>query len=1051
MTISSYQLPDGTIPVLLTADNQKLLVEEAVALLSYAASHPEVGPQGIAGMLFRTRPARRYRALAMVANRDELQTALRTVVDGSDHPSLVRNNTPAAARRLAYVCPGQGAQRPGMGRLFYETVPAFRVEVDRCSRAFEGHIDRSPLSYLLGESVSPEASASTVQPALFTQMAGLAAAWRSFGFAPSVTVGHSLGEIAAAYVSGAITLEDAVTIVAIRARAADKFTSGDYAMAAVATDRDTCEDLLARCDGWAQLSVVNSPSLLGISGARATIREIVDTCTERGIFARIIDVRFPAHTSLIDGVGDELRMTMQRHLRNLRFLATDTECLGSALGGAITPNPSVAQYWVWNLRNIVRFDKAMAAATALDVDTFVELAEHPTLQLAMHENIAATGDERTALVVGTSHREATDLRQFARSVAVLAVHDANYPWASLGSKDDSPPALPLLDFPNTRMTEVRLWLPADGGIYPQDHHIPPDESVAATAEPTRDAASQIAPVQLLVEQWIRLSHRPLVSPRAIGLIDHTHAQPELIATLRATAADAGAIAHQVEPENHSAIGHFDTLVIQLPPSPVEHDDAASEIASFFSGRAWRAPIAETVTDCWLVTTGGESVLTDDAPPNLLHAALTAGFRSIGAENPGIRFRHLDLPAETTIPESANAIVAALHTDGEPELAMRDGGFYAKRLVRCDIPVVDSHGGPLDHVLIIGGTGNLGLEFCEHFARRGARRITLVSRSGVTARVADRLRQIGSTCPSHTQIRVVQCDVGDHAAVSGLADEHRDIPADLIIHAAVDYSAVDLAGVTTEQLDRALRAKVVGITQVLQTFPRSRTCRVLLCSSVAATIGGRGQIVYAATNRMLDAMAHRLRADGLDCVSVQWGQWNVHFDLDAASIAQLAAIGIIPMSPADALAVGLSPLRENAIVMAFDLERTRVMLEPYGYGPLLSQLSSPAIQPAPAAADTNLTHRVSKLLGESIGVHDIDTIDVAVPLVAIGLDSLQALDFRRRIKMEFAYELLVSDLLGGASIADVLSQLEAVDSAFSKAQAPTSQEFSPSRGPSMTRS
>jgi mycobactin polyketide synthetase MbtD len=1025
VAISSYQLPNGAIPILLSADTRILLLDETTALLSYAADHPEVGPQAIAGMLFQTRTSRRHRALAMVANRDELLATLRAVVDGLDHPSLVRTSTPATARRLAHVFPGQGVQRPGMGRLFYESIPAFRAEVGRCAQAFEAQIGRSPLSYLLDERIPADDSAATVQPALFAQMAGLAAAWRSFGIAPNVVIGHSQGEIAAAYISGAITLADAVTIIGIRARAADEFASGDYAMAAVATDRDTCEDLLARSSGWAQLSVINSPSMHGISGARETIQGIVDTLTERGIFARIINVRFPAHTSLIDGIGSQLRATMRRQLQNPNFLKADTEYLGSAVGGAITQDLSVEQYWFWNLRNIVRFDKAMSTAIAREVDTFVEIAEHPTLGLAMHENIAATGDERATLVVGTSRRTATDLTEFTRNLALLAVRDANYPWACLRVAADGPTPLPLLDFPNTRMNETRLWLPSDQALPPQDHHTSAIKSQVATAEPAHGSTAEIAAPQLLVEEWVRLSHRSLVAPRAIGFIDHTRAQTELATALCAAAADTGATVRLIETESVSTRSDFDTLLILLPPPPQLDDrDAAAEVATFFSDRTWWPAINDAVTNCWLVTVGGEAVLADDAPPHLLHAAASAGFRSIGAEYPSVRFAHLDLPADSTISESANAILATLHTDGEPELALRNGGFYAKRLARHATPVADPDGTPPDHVLIIGGTGHLGLEFCDHFVRCGARLITLVSRSGATAAVTDRLRQISSTCTSQTQVRVTQCDVSDPAAVSRLADEHHNAPADLIIHAAVDYSAVDLAGVAIEQLDRALRAKVVGIAQVLDRYPRSDACRVLLCSSVTATIGGRGQIVYAATNRMLDAMAHRLRAEGLDCVSVQWGQWKVHFDLDAATIAQLAAIGIVSMSPADALAFGLLPFRENAVVMALDLDRARLMLEPYGYGPLLSQLDTPAVQTSPTAANVDLAHKVSSLLGESIGVYDIDTIAADVPMVAIGLDSLQALEFRRRIKIDFDYDLAVPDLLGGASITDVLSQLAA---------------------------
>jgi len=992
----TYRLADNSIPVLVSADTGDLLHDEAAALLSYATDHPEVAPQHIADMMFRTRVARRHRALAMVADRDELLSALCAVLDGREHPSLVRTETAATARKLAYVFPGQGVQRPGMGRVFYDAVPAFRAEADRCAEAFANRLGESPLDYLLDEHLPADDNAVTVQPVLFTQMAGLAAMWRSFGVAPAVTIGHSQGEVAAAYVSGMITLADAISVVGIRARAADEFESGDYAMAVVAADRDTCEDLLARCPGWAQLSVINSPGMKGISGDRETVQNIVDTLTERGTFARLIRVQYPAHTSLINELAEKVCAATQRALQNTKFLGTEINCLGTTLGGPLTSDLSVDKYWFWNLRNTVRFDKAIAAALPLGVDTFIELAEHPTLQLAIQENLAA----HDALVVGTSLRTATDLGAFTRNLARLAVHDLEYPWECLGTEPDGPARLPLVDFPNTRMNDTRLWQ-LYRPVLPQ------------TAEP-RSATTR---ARLLVEEWVRLSQRSLVPPRAIGIVDHTGACAELSAALGRAAGEIGARACVIDAGGVPT--DLDTLVILIPQSPKLDDyAAAAEVATFFSHRTWWPGVSGAITDCWLVTVGGEAAVADDAPPDPVHAAASAGFRSIGADHPGVGFKHLDLPPGATTSEAANGILAALHTGEEQELALRNGGLYAKRIAPGDtVPAVAS--APPDHVLIIGGTGNLGLEFCDHFARRRARRITLVSRSGVTAAaVADRLRRIRSA--AQADIRVARCDVGDQAAVARLAAENP--PADLIIHAAVDYSAIELADITAEKVDRAMRAKVVGIARVLEAYPRTQNCRVFLCSSARATIGGRGQAVYAASNRILDAMAHRLRAEGLDCVSVQWGQWAVHFDLDETSTAQLAAIGVVPMTPADALAVGMTELHGNAIVLAYDFDRARPVLEAYGYGPLISQLSGPPVEVQPAVADSDISGRLLGLLTTAIGKDRAENIDITVPMVAIGLDSLQALELRRRVKVEFNHDLEVSDLLGGASIADVLTKL-----------------------------
>ena len=1002
----TYRLPDDSIPVLVSADTRDLLHDEAAALLSYATDHPEVAPQEIADMLFRTRVARRHRALAMVADRDELLGALRAVLDGREHPSLVRTETTAKARKFAYVFPGQGVQRPGMGRVFYDAVPAYRAEADRCTEAFADRLGESPLNYLLDEHVSADDNAGTVQPALFTQMAGLAAMWRSFGIAPAITVGHSQGEIAAAYVSGTITLADAVSVVGIRARAADEFESGDYAMAVVAADRDTCEDLLARCPGWAQLSVINSPSMVGISGDRETVQHIVDTLTEQGRFARFIRVQYPAHTSLINGLAEKVRAATQRELQNPKFLDAEIDCLGATLGGPITSDLPADEYWFWNLRNPVRFDKAIAAALPLGIDTFVELAEHPTLQLAIQENLAALHDRDETRVVGTSLRTATDLGEFTRNLAQVAVHDLNYPWECLGAEPDGPARLPLLDFPNIRMNDTRLWQ-LYRPVLPQTPEPAPEPETAL--EPTR--------ARLFVEEWVRLSQRSLVPPRAIGIVDHTGACAELSAALCAAAGDLGATARVLDVG--SAPTDLNTLVVLIPQSPKLDDyAAATEVATFFSHRTWWPALNGAISDCWLVTVGGEAAVADDAPPDPVPAAASAGFRSIGADHPRVGFKHLDLPAGATTSEAANGILAAVHTGEEPELALRNGGLYAKRIAPGDtVPAVD--GAPPDHVLIIGGTGSLGLEFCDHFARRGARRVTLVSRSGDSAAaVADRLRQIRSA--TTTEIRVARCDVGDQAAVAQLAGEHP--PADVIIHAAVDYSAVELADITAEMVDLAMRAKVVGIARVLETYPRTDDCRVLLCSSARATIGGRGQVVYAAANRMLDAMAHRLRSEGLDCVSVQWGQWTVHFDLDATSTAQLAAIGVIPMTPADALAVGMTDFHGNAIVLAYDFDLARPVLEAYGYGPLISRLSGPPGEVQSAVADSDISGRLLGLLATAIGEDRAENIDITAPMVAIGLDSLQALELRRRVKIEFNHDLEVSDLLGGASIADVLTKL-----------------------------
>ena len=202
-------------------------------------------------MLFRTRIARRHRALAMVADRDELLGALRAVLEGREHTALVRTETAATARRLAYVFPGQGVQRPGMGRLFYEAVPAFRAEVDRCAEAFTSRLASHRWIIFSTNIFRPKTTRVPSSRRCSPRWPGWPRCGDHSGLRRTSPSGTARARSPRPTCPARSRLADAVSVVGIRARAADEFESGDYAMAVVAADRDTCEDLLARCSGWA--------------------------------------------------------------------------------------------------------------------------------------------------------------------------------------------------------------------------------------------------------------------------------------------------------------------------------------------------------------------------------------------------------------------------------------------------------------------------------------------------------------------------------------------------------------------------------------------------------------------------------------------------------------------------------------------------------------------------------------------------------------------------------------------------------------------------------
>ncbi|QLY31811.1 nocobactin polyketide synthase NbtC [Nocardia huaxiensis] len=1082
--MSNYRLPDGSIPVLLSSDTADGLRAEATNILAYVQDRPRVTAERLADHLLRTRSPRRYRALILAAAdavdsetttaRAELLAALQAVADGKPHPAVVASDGPAAVRRVGFVFPGQGSQRPGMGKLYYEISEAYRARVDECAAVHRERFGHDqPLHYLLGDEGQYQDTVWEVQPALMFHMTGLAAMWQAAGVDPAAVIGHSQGELAAGAVSGVMSLRDAVLVVTHRARLVERISPRGYSMAVLAMNREDTEALLARHSGWAELSVVNAPHIMAISGDRDTIKDMVATATERGQFAREIGVAYPAHTSIVAEVRADFEGFLGNEMSGPTFQSSDIACYGATLGEAITPDLEHEQYWYWNLRNRVRFDRAIVSAATAGIDTLIEVVEHPVLQLAIQENLTLVPRDpargsRDFRVLGTSLRTADSLRDFTRNLAAVAVHDLNYRWEAL--RVDMTTALPLRDFPHTVTNPRKLW--AAGGYEPSAL-VPP--------------APAVPKPQRLVEKWIPQAKRSMVAPRTFAFVDLSGECADLAAALVAAADRHGATATILDaaasPASSGAANpeapqaQYDTVVILLPALP-ETDGAGAvpALTEFFAERAWLPAVSglRPGGECWLVTVGGELVTERDALPQYFHGGVSAGFRSAGVEYPGLMFRHLDLAADAGAAQAVR-IMGALHTAGEAELALRDGKVFVKRLVADE----SEAGAPadLDHVLIVGGTGQLGLRFCEHFAHAGAGRITLLSRSGETAATAGelaRLRNVGGV-----EIVVAACDVNDPEAVARFAAAQSERPVSLLIHAAVNYVDAELADITSEMVATAAASKILGLDAVIAAVPRTEGCRVILCSSLAATIGGRGQILYAVTNRMLDITARRLRAEGLDCVSIEWGLWSVAGPLDDAGFARVEGAGVYPMNAADAIEAGFTGQPTDSVILSADWTFVREILSAFGQDSVLADVPESPVETAVPAneppsssrhandlpsssrhafgrdphpeeatvasvdsgqkhagmtggtayptgsggpgvnADAPLADRVLLELGHVMGIDTADTIDRSVPLVALGLDSLQALDFRKRVRSQLDRDLPVAAILGGASFDDVV--------------------------------
>ncbi|MEV3904962.1 mycobactin polyketide synthase MbtD [Mycobacterium sp. NPDC050551] len=973
--------PDGRVPVLLSAHAPDLVGVDAAAVARYLRTRPDTSVADVAGQLLRTRRLRRHRAVLRAADREELLDGLHALSAGEIHP-LVARSAEHATPRLAFVCPGQGSQWPAMGADAYHRLPAYRAEADRCAAAFTAAGLTSPLRYLTTAGDPDTFGEIEIQGAQFVHAVALAAVWRACGVAADLTVGHSLGEIAAAHLAGVITLPESVAVVGARAAVTDRMR-GRYAVAALGLTAAVAEELIAETPGWLELSVINAGASVAVSGDRDAVAAAVGTVSARGGFAREITVNFPVHTSVLE----PLREDFTAALPQARFGDGPMQFIGGATGDVVAAGTEFGDYWYGNLRNMVRFDRAVEAAVRCGAKAFVELSAHPALLFAIGDTLDTLGlATGPAALVGSGHRDADLVDRLSANIAAAAVTDARYRWADLVGD-----ARPLRDFPNAPMRTTHMWVAP--------------ERAATTA------AATTAPVTIAAEFW-RETVGPTTSataPRTVAVLTPEPGHP-LAGPLRAAI------------EGHPAVtvGPADRAEMLVVVAPVSEQTDAAAAAGELTGRVadglldYAAAAGPQCRDVWLVTAGAERVIADDPSPLPAPAALAAMHRSIGFEHPDQTFRHLDLPAGDLDAATATAVAETLFTEA-PEAALRGAVLY-----RRELPATTTHpkawpldSGLLDDVVITGGAGAVGLHFARYFAEHGARRIVLLGRSGADTDV------LASVAGDHgTQVIAPPCDITDRDQLAATAAEFAGSGASLLVHAAGAAGFATRDHIDRTVLGQAFAAKVSGIAAVGELWPLRPNARILLCSSVSGVWGGRGHAAYSAANRMLDAIAARLRASGRSCVSVRWGLWAADGTsvVDAGETARIERSGLLPMAPRAAIEASLRDHHGDPLIYSADADRLRLFFASQRAAQHVSGADSDV-----GATDTRAAVRAE--LASVLSMPDATALDLDASLFDLGVDSLLALDLRKRIKHATGRSVPLARLLGGITGTELIADLD----------------------------
>ncbi|POM22542.1 Phenolphthiocerol synthesis polyketide synthase type I Pks15/1 [Actinomadura rubteroloni] len=634
--------PAGPLPLPLSAKDPAALRAQA-ALLAERLDDPAalVHAQTVGRDTFD------HRAVVVGGSADALRDGL-LALSRDEAAEHVVSGVTGDPGKTVFVFPGQGSQWAGMAADLYATNPIFREHLDRCVQALSPYVTWDPTDLSALESVD------TVQPALWAIMVSLAHLWRESGVQPHAVIGHSQGEIAAAYIAGALSLEDAAAVVALRSKTLITIT-GDTTMASIPLPADE----IALPDG-AYVAAYNSPRQTVVSGDATALRELVERYQADGVQARLVPVDYASHSPYVEPLRDELLEA----LKGIKPVEAKIPFYSTLHNAFIDTTALTAEYWYENLRHPVQLHQAVEHLVETGHRTFIESSPHPVLTYPLQQ----ISEDLTAL--HTLRRDKGDDAQYLTALANAHVHGLAIDWPAVLTTQglDTTAPVSVAGLPTYPFQRRRYWLDAPSGAgRPRDHgQDDTGHPLLSAAITTADGGRTVLTGRLSAhaQPWLA-DHSVLdagVVPPAVLVELALHAADRVgAAAVAGLALDAPLVlpptgAHQLQVGVTAADGGWE-LTVHARPEPGEDDDAPAW-TRYGSGRLTAdAPPVPAMPAAW-PPAGAEALDPDEVYGRLAalgfdHGPVFAGLRAAWRSGD-------DLYAEVALPEDTGVAGFGLH-------------------------------------------------------------------------------------------------------------------------------------------------------------------------------------------------------------------------------------------------------------------------------------------------------------------------------------------------------------------------------------------------------
>jgi acyl transferase domain-containing protein len=1104
--------------LILSAKTETALDQATHRLRDFLSRNESVNMGDVAHTLQIGRKALPHRRCLVCVDREDAITAL-----GQEGSTRVVSHRAAEVRRpVILLLPGIGDHYPGMAYDLYDTWPVFRQEVDRCARILEPYlgIDIASMIYPQGQSWRTQGKSKGIdlkkmlsrntdapehddarklnqtrfaQPALFTIEYAMTRLWQSLGITPDAIVGHSMGEYVAACLAGVMSLDDALRLIATRARLVNELPPG--AMLAV-TLAET--ELLPLLPEDLSISLINGPRLCVVAGPVAAVAEFERMLNEKSIICRHVQNAHAFHSRMLDPIVK----AFEDEVKQVRLGEPTVPYISNVTGTWVTRSEATSPaYWATHATRTARFSDALHELWRFKNPVLLEAGPGRTLGVlaTQHPDRRNGGDPVTVSSIRHDYENQSDVEFLCHAIGKLWLAGSQITW-------DNVPA-------GGRRRRVAL------PTYPferQQHWLEPLRIPDATAGAPVSLHKNPNPAEwLYVPSWKRLLPRAIGIPEAASRMekagtwlvyaDHTGFAAELIKRLKAAGQDvvtvrAGKRFQQVDPGTFTIepadAEHYELLIRALqtnqslpdrivhawsvtgiPSAQPERDGfAQAQALGFYSlaflARALAAHNVRHEIKLFALSNNVHEVSCAEAlcPEK---STLLGPCMVIRQEYPNIRVKNIDVDVSDHAGEheaAADLVVGELlDSDASLFVAYRNG----QRWVQTYEPVVlgDTanrrpafrEGGVY---LITGGLGKIGVAISEYLAEKYRASLVLVGRSSLPGRESwdtwigshpaddpvrakigaiERIEKLGG------DVLYVNANVADASAMRRVIEQASQRFGTLhgVIHGAGivgDGGYREIKESAPDNCDGHFQAKAHGLLALEDVLDGKPLDFCLLLSSLTSVLGGIGQAAYAASNIYMDAFARRHnRASPVPWLSVNWDVWRL--DDDSAPDSGLGTtLKELGMSAPEAMAMMETVLAvrtaSQLVVSTGDLGARIdqwIKLESLNQGPATvasptrSALAQrPSLHTPYAAPRDEAEEQIARILQDALGINEVGIHD---SFAELGGHSLLAVRIVAELRRAFQIDLPVRALFDAPTVAELSRYIDALAWAASSGQRP----------------